>query len=273
MLIAVTRPVSPSLADCELTHLERVPIDVARAVEQHAAYEALLRSLGATVIQVAAAPTLPDAVFIEDTAIVLDEIAILTRPGASVRQGELADVAPVLSDYRPVVAMEAPATLDGGDVLRIGRTLYVGRSARTTQLGVEQLQRLLDMYEYRVVPVDFTGCLHLKSAATAVADGVLLINPAWVSADAFPHPETIEVDESEPYGSNALRVGEDLVHSTQFPRTSERLAQRGLRLSPVDLSELAKAEGAVTCCSLIFEDESPVFGFTRDYSTPARPSL
>ena len=135
------------------------------------------------------------------------------------------------------------------------------------------LQRLLYVYEYRIVPVDFSGCLHLKSAVTAVADGVLLINPDWVSADAFPHCEAIEVDKDEPFGANALRVGEDVVYGSQFPLTRERLAQRGIRVSPVDLSELAKAEGAVTCCSLIFEAESPVFGFTRDYSTPARPSF
>lgn len=273
MLIAVTRPVSPSLAECELTHLERVPIDVARAVAQHADYEALLRSLGANVVQVPAAPAFPDAVFIEDTAVVLGEIAVMTRPGAAIRRGELADVASVLAEYRPVVAMEAPATLDGGDVLRVGRKLYVGRSSRTNQQGIEQLQRLLYVYEYRVVPVDFTGCLHLKSAVTAVADGVLLINPDWVPADAFPDCETIDVDEKEPFGANALRVGDDVVYSSQFPLTHERLVRRGLRVSPVDLSELAKAEGAVTCCSLIFDSESPLFGFTRDYSTPARPSF
>lgn len=273
MLIAVTRPVSPSLADCELTHLERLPIDVPRAIEQHAAYEALLRSLGVTVVQVSAAPAFPDAVFIEDTAIVLDEIAVMTRPGAAIRRGELAEVAPVLADYRTVVEMESPATLDGGDVLRVGRKLYVGRSSRTNQQGIEQLQRLLYVYEYRVVPVDFTGCLHLKSAATAVADGVLLINPEWVSADALPDSEAIHVDENEPFGANALRVGDDVVYSSQFPLTHDRLVRRGLRVSSVDLSELAKAEGAVTCCSLIFDAESPLFGYTRDYSTPARPSF
>jgi dimethylargininase len=273
MLIAVTRPVSPSLAECELTHLSRVSIDVPRAVEQHASYVELLRSLGATIIPVAAAPELPDAVFIEDTALVLDEVAVMTRPGAEVRRRELTAVAPVLKEYRRVLSLEDPATLDGGDVLRVGRKLYVGRSSRTNQHGIEQLQRLLYVYEYRVIPVDFAGCLHLKSAVTEVADAVLLLNPDWVSADAFPDSDAIEVDDAEPYGANALRIGDDVVYGSQFPRTHERLTQRGLSVSSIDLSELAKAEGAVTCCSLLFKEESPLFGFTRDYSTPARPSF
>jgi dimethylargininase len=254
LLIAATRPVSASLAGCELTHLERVPIDVARAVAQHAEYEALLRSLGATVVHVSAAPDFPDAVFIEDTAIVLDEVAVITRPGAISRRGELSDVTPVLSAYRPIVAMTDATTLDGGDVVRMGRTLYVGRSGRTNQQGIEQLHRLLEAYDYRVVPVDFSGCLHLKSAATAVADDTVLINPAWVSASAFSGCDAIVIDPAEPSGANVLRVGDALVYGAQFPRTRELLARRGRDTSGVDLTELAKAEGAVTCCSLIFND-------------------
>jgi dimethylargininase len=258
MLIAVTRPVSPSLAECELTHLSRVSIDVPRAVRQHDAYEELLRSLGATIVRAAGAPELPDAVFIEDTALVLDEVAVMTRPGAEVRRGELNAVAPVLNEYRRTLWLEASATLDGGDVLRVGRTLYVGRSSRTNQHGIDQLQRLLDAYDYRVIPVDLTGCLHLKSAVTEVADSVLLLNPQWVRAAAFPDSEAMEVDVAEPYGANALRIGNEVVYGSQFPRTRDRLTQRGLSVSSIDLSELAKAEGAVTCCSLVFDAESLV---------------
>ena len=253
MLIAVTRPVSPSLANCELTHLGRVAIDAERAAAQHAAYEALLRSLGATIVRVPAAPEFPDAVFIEDTAIVLDDVAVVTRPGALSRRGEIAGIAPVLSVYRAVVTMRDPATLDGGDVVRIGRTLYVGRSGRTNQSGIDQLRRLLGPYGYRVVPVDFSGCLHLKSAATAVTDDMVLINPGWVSASALPGLNAIVVDPAEPDGANVLRVGAALVYGSQFPRTREVLAHEGVFVSCIDLTELAKAEGAVTCCSLIFD--------------------
>ena len=258
MLIALTRPVSPTLTECELTHLARAPIDVAKAEAQHAAYEALLASLGATVVSVPAAPAFPDAVFIEDTALVLDEVAVLTLPGAEARRGELTDVGAALQRYRSVVRMEAPATLDGGDVLRLGRTLYVGRSARTNAQGIEQLARLVQPYDYRVVPVALEGCLHLKSAVTAVADRVLLCNPAWVSASAFPGCDAMPVAPSEPYGANGLRIGGSVVYAAQFPITQAQLEGRGLRVAPVDCSELAKAEGAVTCCSLVFDDVTPV---------------
>lgn len=252
-LIAITRPVSPSLADCELTHVERLPIEVSTAVAQHAEYETLLRSLGATTIQVAGAPAFPDAVFIEDTALVLDEVAIMTRPGALARRGESDAVAAVLAEYRTVVAMEAPATLDGGDVLRLGRTLYVGRSSRTNEEGIEQLRRLVLTYGYHVVPVHVAGCLHLKSAVTEVTDGVLMLNPTWVAASAFPGCEAIQIDAREPNAANALRIADTLVYSSQFPRTRELLERRGLRVASLDYSELAKAEGAVTCCSLVFD--------------------
>ena len=255
MLIAITRPVSPSLAKCELTHLAREPIDVARATTQHAAYEHLLGSLGATIVRAPAAPQFPDAVFIEDTAIVLDEVAVLTRPGAPSRQGESAAVAPVLAKYRPLLSIEPPATLDGGDVLRLGRTLYVGRSGRTNQQGIEELQRLVERFDYRVVPVEFTGCLHLKSAVTALADELLLMNPAWISESAFAGCETLHVDPRETYAANALRIADSVVYPSQFPRTRDLLVERGLRVASIDCSELAKAEGAVTCCSLVFEHQ------------------
>jgi dimethylargininase len=253
MLIAVTRPVSESITQCELTHLAREPIDVARAVAQHAAYERLLSSLGATVVRAPASPDLPDAVFIEDAAIVLDEIAVITRPGATKRQAELAGVVPVLTTYRQLHSMTAPATLDGGDVMRVGRTLYVGRSERTNDAGIEQLRGFVAPFGYRVVPVEFSGCLHLKSAVTALSDELLLLNPAWVSDAAFEGCEALTIDDREPYSANALRVGGTIIFPSEFPRTRDRLTARGLHVATTECGELAKAEGAVTCCSLVFE--------------------
>jgi len=268
MWIAVTRPVSASLARCELTHLAREPIDVARATAQHAAYEQALRSLGATLVRVSPAPELPDAVFVEDTAVVLDEVAVVTRPGAPSRAAETPAVASVLAAYRTVCSMEAPATLDGGDVLRLGRTLHVGRSShphhthhthhplhtnRTNQAGIDQLERFVAPFGYQVVPVEFTGCLHLKSAVTALADDLLLLNPAWVSASSFPGREAVLVDDREPHGANALRFAGTILYPSHCPRTCDRLVDRDLHVVVTDCSELAKAEGAVTCCSLIFE--------------------
>lgn len=257
MIFALTRSVSPSLADCELTHLAREPIDIAKAVEQHATYEALLRSLGAKVIQTPAAPEFPDAVFIEDTAVVLDELAIITRPGAESRRGEVIDVAHALVDYRRLFTMTAPATLDGGDVVRMGRTLYVGRSGRTNDAGIAQLRDAVAEYGYSAIPVDFTGCLHLKTAATAVDDNTVLLNRAWVSPSAFEGRTILDIAASEPFGANVLRVGDALVYGSQFPHTRAMLDAHGFSVATVDCTELAKAEGAVTCCSLLLSPRLP----------------
>lgn len=256
MLIAMTRPVSASLGDCELTHLARSPIDVERAREQHAGYQRALESLGATIVTVPGAAELPDAVFIEDTALVLEEVAIIARPGAASRRAETGAVARALAGYRPVHQLTAPATLDGGDVLRVGRTLFVGLSARSNPEGVAQLRRLTDPLGYAVVPVEVRGCLHLKSAVSQIGEGELLINPAWVSPPAFGAAELVCVDPGEPGGANALRLGQRIIYPTHYPRTADRLAARGVTVLTVDSSELAKAEGGVTCCSLLFSADA-----------------
>ena len=255
MLIALTRPVSDSLAECELTHLSREPINGARAREQHSAYERALTSLGVEVVQVAPAHDLPDAVFIEDTAVVLDEIAIIGRPGAKSRRREtIAVVAELIRRCITLGFIEGKspnATLDGGDVLRVGRSLYVGMTARTNEAGIEQLRELTSTWNYTVQPVDVHGCLHLKSAVTALRDDLLLMNPAWLPAHAFPGIQRIEVDPSEPYAANALRIGDTLIYPSHFPKTLARLKARGLKVLTVPCDELAKAEGAVTCCSIM----------------------
>jgi dimethylargininase len=253
VLIAITRPVSASLAQCELTHQARLPIDVGRARRQHAAYEQTLRSLGATLIQAPEAPELPDAVFIEDTAIVLDEVAVMARPGAASRRKETGPVASLLSAYRPLHQLEPPATLDGGDVLRMGRTLYVGLSSRTNRLGAAQLGEMLEPMGYAVVGVPVTGCLHLKSAVTQVADGLLLLNPGWVAPATFSDCEFLPVADQEPGAANALYFSGAVIYPAHFPDTAERLVRHGLKVVPVECGELAKAEGGVTCCSLLFE--------------------
>lgn len=254
MIVAITRPVSASIARCELTHLAREPIDLDRAVAQHAAYEDCLRRAGCEVVRLAAEPDLPDAVFVEDLAIVLEKLAIVTRPGAASRRAEAASVAEALARRRTVVTLPAPATLDGGDVLRVGRTLYAGRTARTNGEGIARLADAVKALGYRIVEVPVNGCLHLKSAATLAADGLLLVQPEWVPAAAFdPALEQLQVDPSEPYAANVLRVGGVVIMPAAFPRTRERLESRGIRVTTVDVSELAKAEGAVTCCSLIVE--------------------
>ncbi len=251
--VALTRPVSATLDRCQLTHLERTPIDVALARAQHAAYEAVLEELGCRLERLPALDDHPDAVFVEDCAVVLDELAVATRPGAPARRAEVASVAEAISRHRPVVRLESPAALDGGDVLRLGRTLFVGRTSRSDRAGATALAAAVEPSGYRVVVIPVTGCLHLKSAATSVDDGVVLVNPQWVDPRDFSGHEWLEVDPSEPHAANALRIGRTVVVAAAFGRTRDRLEARGIEVRAVDLSQLALAEGAVTCCSVIIE--------------------
>jgi len=247
--IAITHAVSASINDCELTHLARIPIDAARAREQHRAYESCLVELGCEVRQIPADDRYPDAVFIEDTAIVLDELAVLTRPGAESRRGEIDSVANVLRDYRALARIEAPGTIDGGDVLQLDRMIYVGRTPRTNDHGIDNLREIVAPYGYNVVGVAVDGCLHLKSAVTRVAAGALLMNRDWVSPALFDGWRIIDVDE--PSAANALRIGESVIFPEELARTRRRLEACGIDVRLVPASELAKAEGGVTCCSLI----------------------
>ena len=254
MLMAITREVSAAFQACELTHLDRVPIDLDRAREQHAAYEWALVEAGCTVRRLDSSADMPDAVFVEDIAVVLDEGAVVCWPGAEPRRTETAGVLEALARHgRPAQHIKAPGTLDGGDVLVIGRQVFVGSSARTNRAGIDQLARMLEPVGYAVRVVPVRGCLHLKSAATALAPDTVLINRVWVPAYAFAGLSLLDIDPQEPYGANALAVADVVVYPSAFPRTRERLERRGLRVRPVDVDELQKAEGAVTCCSVIFE--------------------
>lgn len=252
MPIAITREVSRSLGACELSYVDRVSIDVERATTQHAAYRRALASLACDMIALAAADDFPDAVFVEDVAVVLDELAIVTRPGAPSRRAEVASVAEALGRHRMLKTIEAPGTVDGGDVLVIGRTIFVGESARTNADGIAQLRAIAGAVGYKVRPVPIRGCLHLKTAVSEIADGTVLINRDWVDPAAFASLRRIEIDPDEPHAANGLRIGDGLIYPVSYPRTLERLEAAGIAPLLVDLSELQKAEGAVTCCSLVF---------------------
>ena len=254
MLMAITREISAAFQACELTHLKRVSIDLDRARAQHAAYEWALVEAGCTVRRLGSGTDMPDAVFVEDVALVLDEGAVICRPGAESRRAETPGILEVLARHgRPLQHITAPGTLDGGDVLVIGRRVFVGSSARTNRAGIDQLARILEPVGYDVRAVPVRGCLHLKSAVTAVAPDTLLINREWVPADAFTGLSLLDIDPQEPDGANALAIADGVFYPTAFPRTRERLERRGLRVRPVDTDELQKAEGAVTCCSLVFK--------------------
>jgi dimethylargininase len=255
MILAITREVSSSMEACELTHVSRQPIDIARAREQHAAYRACLRELGVCVIELPAEDQYPDAVFVEDPAVVVDEVAVIARSGAESRRGEADSIARELAKYRPLVWMDAPATLDGGDVMRAGRTLFVGRSARTNAAGIVQLAAAVEPHGYRALPVGVCGCLHLKSAASWLGEDTVLVHRPWVDAGAFAGMRLIDVPEGEEEGTNVLLVGDTVLVARGFPETAARVEVLGRNVRMVDNSELRKAEGALTCCSLIFTME------------------
>ena len=256
MWTAITRDVSPSLGAGELSFVPRTGIDVARAVAQHESYRRALESFGCRVISLPAQADLPDAVFVEDVALVFDEVAVITRPGAESRRAEGASVAPVLAAFRPLLPIEAPGTLDGGDVLRVGRSVYVGESARSNPEGIAQLRGILARFGYTVHAVPTRGCLHLKSAVTQVAEDTLLLNPVWVDVAAFAEYRLIEIDPCEEHAANALRIGNRVLYPSCFPRTRQRMEAAGIAVTTVDVSELQKAEGATTCCSLVFPEST-----------------
>lgn len=252
---AFTRAVSPKLAECALTHFERLPIDAAAAVAQHQDYEQALRGAGFEVIRLPALPEHADGVFVEDTALLLDDHAIVTRPGAASRAAEAHSSAAALADHFEVHRLSA-GHVDGGDVLRIGRTLHVGLSSRTDIDGVAALKDVAGRLGFEVAAAELRGCLHLKSAATlaghdAAGRLVLLFNAAAVDPGQFAGVEPIAVDRDEADAANVLRAGDRVIMPAGYARTAETLQERGFDIAEVDVSELEKAEAGVTCMSLI----------------------
>ena len=245
-LTALTRWVGPELIACELTHLDREALDFEAAEREHSAYLNALNQICDEVIELPALPEHPDGCFVEDAALVFDECVVLTRPGAAARRGEVELLQPHLPADREHLYLEEPCTLDGGDVLVVDDTVYVGWSSRTNHAGLKQLAHLLLPFGYRVKAVEVTGCLHLKSAITQIAPGVLLANPAWANLERVSTSTLIQVAPDEPTAANALLIGESVIYPEEFPLTAERIrAHADLRLVPT--RELQKAEAGVTC--------------------------
>jgi dimethylargininase len=247
---ALVRELSPRIVDAELTHLSRDPIDPTLATEQHGAYLGLLASLGLDLVHLPPLGQHPDGVFVEDTVVVVDGTAVLARPGVASRRGEVASVrTPLEQRGLDVLEISAPATLDGGDVLQVGDTVFVGLSRRTNAAAVEQLTGLLAPLGRTVVPVPVSGVLHLKTGATALPDGTIVAVPGSMPSGAFGRREVIAAQE--PAGGDVLLVGEVVVMSAAAPRTAETIAARGFAVEAVDISELEKAEAGVTCLSVL----------------------
>jgi dimethylargininase len=226
VLTAITRSVSPSLNNCEL---------------------------GLNVISLPAEPDLPDSMFVEDPAVVVDEVAIMTRMGAESRRGESESLAAALSRSRPLRWMSEPATLEGGDVLRIGTQIFVGRSQRTNAQGVAQLAHELEPLGYSVQAVEVRGCLHLKSACCALDENTLLANQNWIDTTPLRKFRIIDVPAAEPHAANVLAVGGAVLVASAFPRSAELLETLGYQPRILDISELMKAEAGLTCSSILFD--------------------
>ncbi len=255
-LTAIAREVSPSINQCQLSFHARQPIDVARAIAQHQAYQDCLAELGIRIVSLPPEPKLPDAVFVEDSAVVVDELAIIPIMGAPSRRSETATVAKALSPYRSLKFLASPSTLDGGDVLLADRTVFVGVSRRTNREAISQLNDILGPHQYAVKPVEVRGCLHLKSACSWIGNNTLLVNRSWIDPGALDGFELVDVADEEPAAANALRIRDVVIIPASFPQTRALLEQRGFQIRTVDLTELQKAEAGVTCCSLIFNDRS-----------------
>jgi dimethylargininase len=263
MLTAITRAVSPSIANCELSFIARQPIDLQIARAQHRAYEQLLEKLGARLVSLPAEPDLPDSLFVEDPAIVLDELAVIFPLGTESRRPEAGSLAQALSKFRKLEHVTLPGTLEGGDILRIGSRLFVGLTKRSNAEGIRQLAAILGPHHYKVIAVPVTGCLHLKSAVTYIGQkhvsgsratfATLLANRAWFDTEPFTGFEWIDVDPAEPHAANVLALGNTIIFPKSFPRTCARIEAAGFHVTPLDISELQKAESGLTCSSLIFE--------------------
>jgi dimethylargininase len=251
-LIAITHVPSPNLQRGERTFVDETEIDYELALRQHAGYRHALRQCGASVIVLDVNRTMPDCVFVEDTAIVLDEVAVMMSPGAESRRAEPAGIEPTLRNFRPIERVKRPATIDGGDVVIAGKQVFVGESQRTNAAGITALREILAPLGYTVSGVRVHGCLHLKSACSALPDGRFLVNSGWIDVAPFPCDQLVDVPATEPWAGDVLCIGNRIIASDAFPETCALLEQFGFETIPVSVSEFAKVEGGVTCLSLVF---------------------
>jgi dimethylargininase len=259
VLTAITREVSRTLDSCELTWFARQKIDIELAARQHTEYEQALVSMGARVISLPEQPEMPDALFVEDPLIVFGELAVVTRMGAPIRRLESESLATAIAAFRPLHRITAPATIEGGDVMRIGHDVFVGLSTRTSADGIRQLSEIVEPLGYRVRTVEVRGCLHLKSACCPIGEDAILVNREWLDLASFCNYRLIAVPEDEPGAANVLRIGDTVLMSSAFPGTRDIILKEGLKVRTVDISELMKAEAAITCSSVIFDTVPPAY--------------
>lgn len=250
---AIVRLPGPGFAD-GLTRVNLGAPDLPRAMEQHAHYCDALRRCGLSLTLLPADPRYPDGTFVEDTAIVLPEGAIITRPGAESRQGEVEAIRTTLqSRYAGLATITAPGTVDGGDICEAGRHVFIGLSARSNAEGAAQLSRWLAGFGYSAETVDIRGLasiLHLKSGLSWMGDNRLLVIEELAAHPAFAGYELIRVDDGEAYAANAVRVNEQVLLASGYPRLQAQLGALGYSCIALDMGEFAKMDGGLSCLSL-----------------------
>lgn len=253
MSVALVRQPALSLVHCEVTHVAREEIDLPAAFRQHQAYCRALQQMGVAVEVLPPEESFPDSVCIEDDAIILPELAVLASMAAASRQGELALLLPVLSRHRRLIDIVPPATIEGGDVLRIGKNVYVGMSLRTNRAGGNALRTIVEPLGYRVILLPIQGCLHLKTACTPLDDDTLLVNPAWLDIEALKQFRLLSIPPEEPFAANVLRLPGGILANAAYPLTLNLIEAHGYSVTGVELNEFAKAEAGPTCLSLIID--------------------
>lgn len=249
---AITRGVSLNLQACELTYRVREKINYGKAVLQLEHYCELLRRWNVNLVAIPSNQHFPDCCFVQDTAIVLDEICVIASMGATRRRGETSEVEKAISRFRPIERILLPATLDGGDVVQVDHQLFVGLSSRTNGRGIEALCRIAEPLGYTVVTVMVNGGLHLTTGCGVVNDETILLNPRWLDSRAFKGLRQLHVSEDEPWAANTIRINEMVCLEQGAPRTIDLVQPYAGRIETLDISEFRKAEGSLSCLSLIF---------------------
>ncbi len=248
---ALLRRPAPTVADGLTTADEGRP-DPARTREQFEAYAAALRDAGVDATVLDPLPDHPDAHFVEDVAVVMPEVIVRTRPGAPERRGEIDAVGEALQRFGPVVDIEAPGTLDGGDVLTVGDRVFVGRSERTNDAGARQLRAIVEPQGFSCVTVPVGAGLHLKSSVNAVSDDTLVLTAEFAHEPAFAEFDRVVVPDGEEYAANVLRVNDRVLVPAGYPAMAGRLRARGLAVVELAMSEFRKMDGGLTCLSVRF---------------------
>lgn len=254
---AITRAVSRNISRCELTFKQREAVDYEEAVRQHEAYCNFLIGRGADVVALEATDSQPDCCFVADTAFVLDELAVIAHMGAPARRDEILPIEKILSQHRQLARIAPPATLDGGDVVILGKDIFVGCSRRTNRAGIEALTRIVRPFGYRVTPVEVRGSLHLTTACSVLDRETVLLNARWINADPFARFWVLHVPQDEPWAASTVRVGDALCVEAGASRTLELVAKHCPQVEALEISEFRKAEGSLSCLSILFNETNP----------------